>query len=289
MKQRIVLAGAVLGMLLSVAVFAMAQGGPPPGGFGHRGPGGPGPGEFAFMGPGGGFGGRVVANAPFSGTVKITRSQTLADGNTINTATTGTVARDAQGRTYRQMSLPALGPLASKGTPPQLAFISDPVAQMNYVLNQNKKTAESFAEHKRGGRGNGGNGANGANGGGPQGNWTGPRGGRNNPNVTTQAVAPVTIGSVNAPCTQITHTIPANTIGNPSPIVSSTTRCFSSDLHILVSETRTDPRFGTTTYVFTNLTAGAPDPNLFAVPSDYTLTQGHGRRGPRGAAKPQQP
>lgn len=287
MTQRVIAVCAAFAMLC-IAPFALAQGGPPPGGFGAggRGPGGPGPGEFAFMGPGGGFGGKVVTNAPFTATVKMIRTQTLADGNTINTATTGTVARDAQGRTYHQMSLAAMGPLASSGTPPQLAFISDPVAQINYMLNQNKKTAESFPEHKRGNRGNGANGANG----GANPNWAGRAGGRNNANVTKQTVAPVTIGSVTAACTQITHTVPANTIGNASPIVSSVTRCFSADLQTVISETRTDPRFGTTTYQFTNITVGAPDAALFTVPADYTVTPGHGPgHGLRGAAKPLQP
>ncbi len=230
-----------------------------------------------------------MANAPFSGTVKITRSQTWP------TATPSIPPPPARLRVTRR-DVPIARCLfrrSDRWHPRALRrsslLSSDPVAQMNYVLNQNKKTAESFAEHKRGGGGNGGNGANGGNGG-PQGNWTGPRGGRNNPNVTTQAVAPVTIGSVNAPCTQITHTIPANTIGNPNPIVSSTTRCFSSDLHILVSETRTDPRFGTTTYCLHEPDGGRSRSEFiyrsFGLHPDAGSRPG---RGPRGAAKPQQP
>lgn len=284
MRHRLIFAGASLAALVALAPFVMAQGGPPPGGFG-RGGRGPGPGEFAFMGMGGGFGGKVVANAPFSATVKITRSETLADGNTINNTTTGTIARDAQGRTYRQISLPAIGSLASSGTPPQFAFIADPVAQMNYVLNANKKTAQSFPEHKRH-NGNGGNGANGGNGQ-PNVQWQGRR--RNNPNVTTQDVAPVTIGPIVAPCTQITHTTPAGTIGNAAPIVSTVTRCFSPDLQMVVSETRTDPRHGTTTYQLANITTGTPDATLFTVPSGYTVTQGRGPgRRMRGGPPPQQ-
>lgn len=280
MRHRLIFAGASLAVLMALAPFVMAQGGPPPGGFGGRR--GPGPGEFAFMGPGGGFGGKVVTNAPFTATFKITRSETLADGNTINSTTTGTIARDGQGRTYRQMSLPAIGPLAASGTPPQLAFISDPVAQMNYSLNQNKKTVEEFPQHKRhGGNGNGANGNGGAN---P--NWQGR--GHNNPNVTSQNVAPVTVGSVVAPCTQITHTIPANTIGNAAPIVDTITRCVSTDMQTLVSETRNDPRSGTSTYQLTNITPGAPDPALFTVPSGYTVTQGRPGRGPHGGPPPQQ-
>jgi hypothetical protein len=37
---------------------------------------------------------------------------------------------------------------------------------------------------------------------------------------------------------------------------------------------RSDPRFGETTYTVTNIQRSEPAASLFAVPSDYTATQG---------------
>jgi hypothetical protein len=61
---------------------------------------------------------------------------------------------------------------------------------------------------------------------------------------------------------------------------SAVERWYSPDLQTLVSETRTDPRFGTTLFQLTNINRGEPDASLFAVPSDYSITQGRGGRGP---------
>jgi len=45
---------------------------------------------------------------------------------------------------------------------------------------------------------------------------------------------------------------------------------------------RSDPRFGDTTYTLTNIQRQEPAASLFAVPSDYTVTQGGpGRHGMR--------
>jgi hypothetical protein len=44
---------------------------------------------------------------------------------------------------------------------------------------------------------------------------------------------------------------------------------------VVVKSTRTDPRFGTTTYTLTNVQRQEPAATLFTVPSDYTVRQGH--------------
>jgi len=45
----------------------------------------------------------------------------------------------------------------------------------------------------------------------------------------------------------------------------------------VVKSTRSDPRFGTTTYTMTNVQRTEPAAALFTVPSDYTVKEG----GPR--------
>jgi hypothetical protein len=45
----------------------------------------------------------------------------------------------------------------------------------------------------------------------------------------------------------------------------------------MVMSTRSDPRFGDTSYTLTNIQRQEPAASLFAVPSDYTVTIGsHG-------------
>lgn len=264
MEQGILRVGTAVVMLLGIGPFALAQGGPPgpspQGGFGPRGPRGLGGDTFVFRGLHGGFGGKTITGAPFTATLTINRLQTLSDGNTISNKTTGTIARDSAGRTRREFTLPAIGPLAASGTAAQLAFITDPVAQMNYILDQNKKTAQEFAIR-------------------PHNMAKPPRMGNqpappNSNAQTTESLGTKDMEGLTLQGTRITRTIPAGQLGNANPIVSTLDRWYSPDLQLTVSETRTDPRFGTTIYQLTNIKRQEPDASLFTVPSDYTVTQG---------------
>ncbi|HET9402208.1 MAG TPA: hypothetical protein VFO34_14785 [Candidatus Acidoferrales bacterium] len=271
---------ALLAALLAIApsaVFPQDPGAPPPGGQ-HGGRRGPGPGGFAFDGMGPGFGGRTVTGAPFSATLTVSHTPGEGGGNGIANNSTGSIVRDTQGRTRRDMQLSGIGPLHAQGTPPHMIFINDPVSHSNYMLNADKKTGEQFSLNgnmppppplgmNSGQHGEGGFGARG-------------RG-----EVTTQSLGTKTINGVSANGTLITRNTPNGS--------STVERWFSPDLQTVVSETRTDPRFGTTSMQLTNINRGEPDPSLFSVPSDFTITQGHfghggrgGRRGPGGPGGP---
>jgi hypothetical protein len=81
--------------------------------------------------PGGPFNDKVVTGKPFMASVEMETNQTLADGAHITNKQIITVARDSQGRTRREETLPA-----PSGDRQQVktVFISDPVAQANYLL-----------------------------------------------------------------------------------------------------------------------------------------------------------
>jgi len=92
--------------------------------------------------------------------------------------------------------------------------------------------------------------------------------------------------------TRITRTIPAGQIGNDKPLQVVSERWYSPDLQIVMKSTRTDPRFGTTTYTVTSLQRTEPAATLFTVPADYTVQtggRGHGRRGSMPATPPPPP
>lgn len=281
MRQKLVgLAIGVIAMLgLAAEVFPQSsttapQGPPPRGGFGRRGPGGPMDGTFAFEDLVGHFGGKTVTGAPFSAQVTTESVQTLADGNTIYRKSTGTIARDNAGRARREMSLADLGPWATAGEAPHLVSITDPVAGMNYVLNKNEKTAHEFAVPPLGKFT-------------PKGAGRPPFSGGPNAQTTTESLGQKTIEGLAVEGTRITRTIPAGQIGNTNPIIITIERWYSPDLQLNVLETRSDPRFGTTTYQLTNISRQEPAPSLFSVPADFTVTQGRSfPHRPGGPVKP---
>ena len=81
--------------------------------------------------------------APYSATITNESVQSLADGNRIVQNTSGTIARDSQGRTRQDAPLPAIGNLSAANAP-HLVFIHDPVAQTSYTLNLTDKVAQKM-------------------------------------------------------------------------------------------------------------------------------------------------
>lgn len=236
--------------------------------------GGPGEGVFVFQGMVGRFGGKRVTGKPYSAKVTITRTQTLSDGTTINNTTTGMLARDVAGDTYRDMKLPAIGPLVASGTPPEFIFIHNVSSSKDYVLNVEKKTYREIPSRRlRPGRK-----------GGP-GIVIYRRLRRGSAPGNSPKPQIVTYDSLsNVEYTKITRTIPKGRIGNSADIVITTERWYSPGLQLLVKEARTDPRFGTMTYALSGISL-TPDPSLFSVPAGYTLDQSTGRRWRNGQGR----
>src|SRR5713226_4107277 len=104
--------------------------------------------HIELLGFGGGVhGGKVVKGAPFSAVAISETSRTLADGNHINRKTQTNLFRDSQGRFRKEVTLPAIGPLAASGQPHSFIEISDPVAGTSYVLEPDQKIARQMPGH----------------------------------------------------------------------------------------------------------------------------------------------
>jgi len=243
---------------------------PPPGhGYGH----GPGRDEIRLLGFEAGLGDKVVTGAPFSASFTTESTETLADGNQIKHTSTGTIARDSQGRTRRDMTLPAFGATAVAGqTAPHVTFVNDPVAGTRYILEADTKTARQMppppdkAEFARKGH-------------------TGAA--AVDKDVVTTSLGTQTIGGVAAEGTRYTRTIPAGQIGNAKPIVIVTERWYSADLQMVVMTKRSDPRSGDATFQMTSIARTEPAASLFQVLTDYAVSKAAPRgefRGGRGAA-----
>lgn len=272
---------------------------------------GPGPVTISVGGFAAGFG-ATVQGAPYSATVTNESVQTLADGNRIVQSSTGTIARDSQGRTRQDTMLPPIGNLSAANAP-HLIFIHDPIAQTSYTLNLTDKTAQkmpvpplppvplpllngkgdgldvaiaSGAEVRRG--------APGPTGPGPdalyiQTNDMVAASGQmpNAPMIaqkvflandqgqaTTEDLGSQTMEGVFVTGMRTTRTIPAGQIGNDKPITIVTEVWTSPDLKTIVYSKRSDPRMGEQTFQLTNITRADPDVSLFTVPADFKVVEG---------------
>jgi len=254
----------------------MIQGGPegdfPPPPFGER---------MELLGFGGMHGGKVVTGTPFSAVVVSQTTQTLADGNHITRKTQTNIFRDSQGRIRKEITLSGFGPIATSEQPKSFVVINDPVAGTTLVLHPDLKTAEKvgkpFADMKGAAR-RAMNDKMELR----QEEITGV-------NLTREDLGTQTIEGITAQGTRVTKTIPAGQIGNEKPITIVREVWYSSELQMTVMSKRRDPWSGETTYSLTNIQRTEPDPALFAVPSDYTVTQRRPGAGRRMGRRPEQP
>lgn len=251
----------LVALFLSSAGFAQMPGpppGPPHGEFGRGGPLGPG-------GPGGPgmHPWKVVTGAPYSAVMNEQSVETLPNnGGTITRSVTGNVYRDSSGRTYVQQTFTG-GPFESQNGQKTVIFITDPVEGVSYTLYPDKNLAikRPFKAPSSNAAGN------------PP-KHTPP----NNPNVNVNKTTGGTYQNLtDIDTTTMTHNIPANTIGNSQALTSTSTVLYSTTLQIVVSSTRNDPRFGTSTYSLSNVVLGEPSVS-FSVPAGYTVQteSGHG-------------
>jgi len=222
--------------------------------------------------------GKVVAGAPYSAQVASTSTQTLSDGSHITRTVTATVARDSQGRTYRQQSLNGIGPWSTEKNR-TMVFVRDPVAQSYYVLSPDDKSAihSRLPSHtgpppgRRGPAWSSGN----ARPSEPRhhGHLPVPVGDATGQGETVESLGGQTIEGVWAEGTRTTHTIPVGTIGNDQPIKIVSETWYSQDLQTVVLSVHRDPRTGESTFRLTNIQRSEPAASLFQVPAGYAVKE----------------
>jgi hypothetical protein len=235
-----------------------------------------------------------VQGAPYSATITNESTQTLTDGTHIVQNSTGTTARDAQGRTRQDAALPAIGNLSAADAP-HLVFIMDPVTQTSYTLNLTDKTAQKMSMPPRIQQADSGAGASGG------GNSAGvfftrmagaaplDAGmpppvpgivihkeliGDESAQVSTEDLGTQTMEGLVVNGVRTTRTIPEGQIGNDKPISIVTEVWTSPDLRTIVYSKRSDPRMGEQTFKLTNVVRAEPDASLFTVPADFRTMDG---------------
>ena len=239
-----------------LALVAGAQGPSMGGGFGLRG-GGPG-------GPAGLIGGqrRCVPTAAkpcpqyqFTFTIKSVVPVIVGGAtSTIPNTTTGTIAGDANGDTYREVSLSGFGAWASQGGPVKFIHVKNLSTMMDYIVNVTKGTYEQFPIQSHT----------------PPANWR-----YNSPNYEGDGGdrPKPAVGSGNSsgyPCndaetTTITRNIQIQLASGPTAATITTHRVYCPELKLVIEEDHSDPRFGTRTYQLSAYNP-SPSPSLFLPP-----------------------
>lgn len=207
-------------------------------------------------------GGEFVKGAPYTATAVTETTQLLADGNRIVNKSIALLARDSEGRTRREETVSNLGPLHTSAS--RLAFITDPVAKNEYVLDLDNHTARvhqlsavkvlmSEPEQAL-----------------LQGASAKPLR-SSSVDVKQQALPDESIDGITCEHILQTETIPAGSIGNARSIVVTSQTCASPELHLLLMRKRRDPRYGTTDYQLSGIQRSEPDASLFKVPNDFKV------------------
>jgi hypothetical protein len=225
---------------------------------------------------GGPLTGPPVPNAPFSADATTTVRQTLGDGTRIEQVATARYYRDVEGRVRVEQSIIGLEEL----DPAHKSQVRTTVWPKTddwgaYLLDPVTRTARRGPRNAAGQTVGGGK------------TLALPLGGvrflifhgaRDTPHGAPDAVREESLGTrrvagVQTVGMRFTRVIPAGELGNDRPMQVTEERWESPELKLVLFSRISDPRFGIVEYQVTNVRRVNPPPDLFVVPSDYTIVR----------------
>lgn len=216
------------------------------------------------------FGDRPVKGIPYSAQFVTETTQTLGDGTRIIRKSNGAVYRNSEGRTRREQTLGAIGPIAFEGEPSQLILINDPVAGAHYVLDVNSRSARKLPFRDA-----------------PPAQESLPAEVADQADpVQTESLGKQTIEGVTAEGTRSVITIPTGRVGNDRPLEIVSERWYSPDLQVTVLSKHKDPFAGEVVYRLINIARVEPPLNLFEVPAGYSIVE---EKPPKNGPRPPRP
>ena len=196
----------------------------------------------------------AIPGKPFSGVDNIEWTRTLEDGTTITTHTTANLARDSQGRMYREnhhfASLDKKSPLYQINIydPVTRSEITCSTTTMQCIIQDYKP--RTFFETTP----------------------TGPID-EGNRFLARESLGSQVIEGVYTNGTRETTTVNPGVLGNDRPLVSTREFWYSDELETNLSVTRTDPRNGKQAIWISNISRSEPDSHLFEIPIGYTIVR----------------
>jgi hypothetical protein len=191
---------------------------------------------------------------PFSGRDHIAWTRTLEDGSVVSTELYAFLARDSQGRIYREHV--SFVPVNSNRPMKRREIdLLDPVAHTRTVCIMAKRhcaitnyyASEKFVPPPTG----------------PQDHGT--------RYLSREVIGTDTIDGFPVLGTRETLTINAGAVGNTQPLVTTKEYWYSPDLEINLLTTRKDPREGTQIIHVIDLSRADPDPSIFQVPANFVV------------------
>lgn len=217
--------------------------------------------EESMRGPDGGTHYRVTGievlpapDRPFSGVSTTEWTRTLEDGSVVTTHLFARVARDSQGRIYRERR--HFVPASSDQQPPLFAIIIlDPMLHTRTECEVATKHCIVTPYHA------------------PTMFKPRPVGAFDSGRrlLTRENLGNDVADGINLVGTRETVTIAAGVIGNSQPLVTTREFWYSPDLQVNLATTRKDPREGTQVIRVSQVSRAEPDEALFKIPSGYAL------------------
>ena len=195
-----------------------------------------------------------AAGRPFSGRDHIEWTRTLEDGTVVTTHLYALLARDSQGRIYREhMSFVPVN--SNQQSRRREIDLLDPVAHTRTTCTVATRRCTITDYHAST-------------------SFTpGPVGAFDNGKryLSRESLGTDVVDGLNVIGTRETVTISAGAVGNSQPLVTTKEFWYSPDLQVNVSVTRKDPREGTQAIRVMDLSRTEPDAAMFQVPAGYTV------------------
>lgn len=195
-----------------------------------------------------------ASGRPFSARDHIVWSRSAPDGSLITTELYAMLARDAQGRIYRERR--KFVPLSSSQPSRQLEILLlDPVAHTRTSCNPatrscivgSYRAGASFVLNPDGEQDNG------------------------TTFLTHESLGQKQIAGQDVTGTRETLQIASGVVGNSQTLISTRDFWYSSVLQVNLSVTRIDPRFGNQVLDLVDLSLTEPDPSVFHVPAGFSV------------------
>ncbi len=196
-------------------------------------------------------------NAPFTAVARTTVVRTLPDGSTVTSQNARHIARDAEGRIYEErVTFVPVPDDGSRKMRVHAVDYSDPVNHTSYRCDTFSKVCQlreyrgEFVENVER----------------PAGLQPDKRTWLTRENLGTDTFAGLEVQH-----SRETLTLASETVGNTRTILRTVEYWYSPELGVNVQVKRHDPRDGDQTLWLTDLSLGAPDPETFKVPEDFSV------------------